>query len=322
MESTKQPVLAGGLLSKLGELFFKGMGNILDAAAEYEEEFGVLKQKTVLNLKDEKTGKDYTLTIKLSPVKDKEGKFWVEAETTAPDLDLSSINKKVFDLNKSKKDDFNNMVNKLLEEHNLKTQNNSSTESSQDIDSIIAQINEDFKDMVIESEDGSEVDLKVNGKVTKNNNKLLLEVSLSDGEEETDKETADIDFLSEDDGSILPIETIEDKIVDAINNLFQEEIEQQDSDEEDSDEVNSSTVIKSGTSIRFPTVVEATFIKSSKTGKVKLTSITASRNIDIEDALDIAYDVAEDTDFVDSLNDRPESYEIIETSRGYNVNKI
>lgn len=322
MESIKQPVLAGGLLSKLGELFFKGIGNILDAAAEYEEEFGVLKQKTVLNLKDEKTGKDYTLTIKLSPVKDKEGKFWVEAETTAPDLDVSSINEKVFDLNKSKKDDFNNMINKLLEEHNLKTQNSSSTEGSQDIDSIIEQINEDFKDMVIESEDGEEVDLKVNGKVTKNNNKLLLEVSLSDGEEETDKETADIDFLSEDDGSILPIETIEDKIVDAINNLFQEEIEQQDSDEEDSNEVNSSTVVRAATSIRFPAVVKATFIKFSKTGKVKLTSITASRNIDIEDALNIAYDVAEDADFADSLGSEPESYEIIETAKGYDVNKI
>lgn len=305
MESTKQPVLAGGLLDALSKIFFKGIENILDAAAEYEEEFGVLKQKTVLNLQDQSNGKVYTLTVKLSPVKDKDSFYYVEAETTAPGLDVSSINEKTLKIDKTTKEKFNEIINKLIEEHNLKIQNDENNEEdSQDIDSIIEQINKDLEDMVLESEDPDSPDYEVKGEVTKNNNKLLLKASLSDGQDETEEKTADIEFLDPDDGSILSIDEIEESIIDKINEMFQEETE----DANDQEETTASTIVR------------ATFIKSSKTNKVSLRAITAT--IDIEDALDIAYDVADDDDFANSLGSEPESYEIIETSKGYEVNKI
>lgn len=305
MESTKQPVLAGGLLDALSKIFFKGIENILDAAAEYEEEFGVLKQKTVLNLQDQSNGKVYTLTVKLSPVKDKDSFYYVEAETTAPGLDVSSINEKTLKIDKTTKEKFNEIINKLLEEHNLKIQNDENNEEdSQDIDSIIEQINKDLEDMVLESEDPDSPDYEVKGEVTKNNNKLLLKASLSDGQDETEEKTADIEFLDPDDGSILSIDEIEESIIDKINEMFQEETE----DADDQEETTASTIVR------------ATFIKSSKTNKISLRAITAT--IDIEDALDIAYDVADDDDFANSLGSEPESYEIIETAKGYDVNRI
>lgn len=303
----KEPVVAAGLLSKLGELFFKGLDKILDSAAQYEEEYGVLKQVSRIPIADQ-NGREYTLTIKLSPVRDKDSTYYVEADTNAPGFDVSSIDKKVFRLDKNTTEKFNKMIDDLIEKNNLEKQN-SSNKDSQDIDSIIEQINKDLEDMVLESEDPDSPDYEVKGEVTKNNNKLLLKASLSDGQDETEEKTADIEFLNPDDGSILPIDEIEESIIDKINEIFQEETE----DNEDEENSNQEETTAS-------TIVRATFIKSSKTNKVSLRAITAT--IDIEDALDIAYDVADDDDFADSLGNEPESYEIIETNEGYDVNRI
>ena len=108
----KQIIEGGSLLSSIVKLLFGGIDNILDSMAEYEEEMGVLKQINKILITDGNT--NYTLTVKIAPVRDKEGVFFVEAQTDAPKFDVSSINEKAMKLNNSTKDAFSKMISKLI----------------------------------------------------------------------------------------------------------------------------------------------------------------------------------------------------------------
>ena len=115
----KQTVQGGALLEALSKLFFKGLDNIFDAAVEYQKEMGVLKQVNKIPVKDAE-GNEYTLTIKLSPVKDKDGLFYIEVSSDAPSFSVSDdIDKKVIKLSKENEEEFKGVVNAILKANKL-----------------------------------------------------------------------------------------------------------------------------------------------------------------------------------------------------------
>ena len=115
----KQTVQGGALLEALSKLFFKGLDNIFDAAVEYQKEMGVLKQVNKIPVKDAE-GNEYTLTVKLSPVKDKDGLFYIEVSADAPGFSVSDdIDKKVIKLSKENEEEFKGVVNAILKANKL-----------------------------------------------------------------------------------------------------------------------------------------------------------------------------------------------------------
>ena len=67
--------------------------------------------------------------------------------------------------------------------------------------------------------------------------------------------------------------------------------------------------------------VRASFIKEGETGEVSITAINASTNI--KAAMDIIYDIVEDDDFVDQLEDDTEqSFEITDQDYDYDIGVI
>lgn len=117
--NNKQTVQGGAILDALSKLFFKGLDNIFDAAVQYEKEMGVLKQVNNITVKD-KAGNEYTVTIKLAPIKDKKDIFFVEVSSDAPNFAVSDdINKKAITISTESMKDFKKMVNDILKANNL-----------------------------------------------------------------------------------------------------------------------------------------------------------------------------------------------------------
>ena len=113
-----------GVLSNLVDLFFKGMGKILDYAAEYQEEMGVLKSITRIPVADA-DGEEYTFVVKLSPVRDKENTFYVESEVLDSEdkpvsgFNLDEINKKALLINRQNQSEFDKRIEQVLKKNKL-----------------------------------------------------------------------------------------------------------------------------------------------------------------------------------------------------------
>lgn len=123
---TTQPVEGGAVLDALSKMFFKGIGSILDSAAEYQKEMGVLKQVSKIPVIDAR-GDAYTLIVKLSPIKDKENIYYVEVECPGYDkFNGEDVDKHAFTINKSTSDDFDDLIRELLKSNGLKRTDKSS----------------------------------------------------------------------------------------------------------------------------------------------------------------------------------------------------
>lgn len=122
--STKQAVQGGVLLDALTRLLFNGLDGIFDAAAEYEKEMGVLKQINKIKVAD-KDGNDYTCIVKLAPVKDKDGVYYVEISCvdengrTATQYKFDGIDQSALKLDKSNKKEFKKWIADVLADNGL-----------------------------------------------------------------------------------------------------------------------------------------------------------------------------------------------------------
>lgn len=117
--SNKQKVEGGALLDAIASLFFKGLDNIFDAAVEYQKEMGVLKQVNKIKVADNE-GNEYTLTVKLSPIRDKQSVFFVEVECDAPDFNIpDEVNKKAYKIANDNKKEFSALIEKILTANKL-----------------------------------------------------------------------------------------------------------------------------------------------------------------------------------------------------------
>lgn len=119
MSNTTQDVKAAGALDAIFNLLFKGIDNILDGAVEYQNDMGKLKQVSKINVADS-DGNEYTLVVKLSPLKNKEEMFYVEVECPEfPNFKADKVNEKVLKINKNNKEEFNSIIDELLRDNKL-----------------------------------------------------------------------------------------------------------------------------------------------------------------------------------------------------------
>lgn len=321
-----------GLLGNLGDLLFKGLSGILDRATEYQEEYGVLKQVSHIRIVGNDSGNEYDLTIKLSPVKDREDIFYVEANTDAPGLDVTSINKKAIKLNKNTSDKFDEMITKLLNDHNMKVaeevdddsdeseDNNHSTlteDQVKQLDRILDDVQDEIDSLdrrvYINDADDSADDsssswtLAVDIYHEDANDYISVELNiirdLSTLDDAKYKETKDLIILNDDNQLISQTELLSD-----IKQLASDYTQAKHIDHDD-DGIFASSVI-----------VKATFVKCSETNQVELRAINAVSNF--EQAVNAIYDITSSTDFTDLLTNEPQSFEITDLGDGYDVNPI
>ena len=324
MENNMQPI-EGGIISSIAKLLFGGgLDKLLGEAAEYEEEMGVLKQVTRLTVEDPKTHDRYELKIKLSPVKDKESFFYVEAECDAPNLDLSSINDKAMKIDNSNIKDFNSKIDKLLTDNGLEPRYSKSKEGQ--IDETVGKGNgsKDYdketiakmQEQVDEARKWIENNPFIGTKETGNKNfVVMIKVELSDVNDSGSFSIVEtpFDITSGDEKSmdtvksnsydfIMNENTVSKFIINSVKNS-----------------VNTMMLDAGLKPSKGAKIAEATFIKN-KNGDIELTAIHASR--DIKAAMDAVYNIIEDDDFVDQLTEDAQSFAILDDGETYDIEDI
>jgi len=335
METTKQPVLAAGLLDSLINMFFKGLDKALTSAAEYEEEMGVLKQINRINLESLDGTEHYTLTIKLSPVKNKDNYYFVEAETDAPGLDVSSINEKTMKLDRSNMKQFSKMIDKLLQasnySHDMVADDEEGNEEGSEtagepadgqegegssnlrleaqVDELLEEVGTHFKEKppITQSAATGLVDIAVEFGDASNPQQIATKFSiLSDSAKVPAAGKYTLNALDED-GSVKSTDQFQGDVTQAII-----------------DYVNDTGVPELSKNLQFGKVTRtetfsATFVK--KEGIVSATSIKASTNI--RSAIETVNTLVEDADFADALEEGvPKSFDIAEQDDSYAIEPV
>lgn len=333
LETTKQPVEAAGLLASLAQMFFKGIGNALDKAAQYEEEMGVLKQTNNILIYD-KDENQYTLTIKLAPVKNKDSYYYVEATTNAPDLDVSSIDQKTMTINKSNINQFKRTIEALLENTGYSADlpedapeeepgqvigepvdKNDKPESSVKVDEN--EIQNLLDDAMDEFENAPQLATTSSNQTVRiivelemvDDNKCVLTltgVAVYDPNEEVmiASKTYDIEPIDSK-GNLKDFDDFIGEILLAIQDYAKSK---------------KLTNIERGR-VHSSTTIQASFIREKGSKDINLTAIKAS--CDIRSAMEVIYDLAEDDDFINSLDeDTEQAFAIVDNGEAYDIEPI
>lgn len=326
----KQIIEGGSLLSSIVALFFKGLDNILDSAAEYEEEMGVLKQVNHIALQDE-DGKQYELTIKLAPVRDKKGIYYVEASTDKPGFDVSSMNDIAVRLNNQTMKEFNAKVNELIEKNKLtvvKEEEKSDEETldehtvgepltDRQVQLLISEVQKKFKPTYVRwiaGEKKLEPPQLVTGtlKVELNGDadNQVCQVTISVTIDETK-----YGLSIEPDNTSTPLADVE-VMVKNIKLILNKYMQLNDLEEYDPNESADSSNPTNSSKI-----VDATLKKV--TGSTELTLMAINASCNIKAALDMLTDVVDDEEFINSFADDEErSIEITDLGDNYDVEEI
>lgn len=320
----QQKIEGASALNSIIQLFFKGIDKLLDSAAEYEEEMGVLKQVNKIPIQD-KNGNNYTLIVKLSPVKSKPGVFYVEVDNNnIPGLDTSSVDKKAFNIGNRTDRKFNQLLSDLLSEQgftsDLMTEpSDSQATSEESSDESLQESMEELEDQLEEKFEGEPLVVNYSDKGLAIINRTLIDddesgttckikLSVIDMEGKPIKECPDYEFeinMLNDSGEEISF--------DEFYLLVQSEIKNYMADHN----------LKTGSGrASFNSCVNATFVKHKDSDDIELTAITAS--CDIHSAWDIVEDVINDDSFFDYLlPDQPQSYQITEDDEGcYDIEPI
>lgn len=334
MSKSVQPVEGASLLSSLAGLFFKGLDNVLDRAAEYQEEMGVLKQVNRIPIETLDGNNTYTLTIKLSPVRGKDSYYFVEAETDAPGLDVSKINEKTMNIDKANSKQFRDLVDKLISSSNYSAEMDKSEDEDDSEAEVVGEPAEG------EEGKGSEGDVTAEGVVDEvikaakkwldnepvftslpgdqSSTPVLIKVDFKPADKSADIEVYATDVNEKRMDEFEPLDTnisIEvdnPSTEDAIEN-FKGEVEKK--IREFGSEYNFDRIVHS----RSNNVVSATFIKD-KDG-IGLTAVRASD--DINKTMDIIYDLMDSDDFVNQIDEGQEaSFQITEEDDDYDIESI
>lgn len=307
-ESTLQPVEGAGILSKIIDMFFKSLNKVFSEDPEYVEENGIVKQTNRITITDGE--KDYTFTLKLSPVKDKTDYYFIEASTDAPNLDLSSINKKAFKITRENAAEFKAILEKMITDskYSIKKVEQEQAEEEEvekdEVDKFIKAAEKWFnqKAIMAKTSDGEAVQIipSVERGDVLYSIEVIFDVVDKANKPVRCKELKDsIIDIKDEDGNMMDqdefLSILNDMIVDFadLNNY-----------------TNMQRVIKNSTIIR------ATFIKDNN--KVSLTAIKASN--DLEHTMDVIYDIIDSQDFANSLQEGQESsYTIEELDDEYKI---
>ena len=315
-----EKVEGAGLLEGIIQLLFGGLDKALSEAVDYQEEMGVLKQINRITIEDA-SGDQYVLTIKLSPVRDKQNLFYVEASTNAPNLDVSKLNGITLILDNSNINDFKKKIDNFLKNNKYSKQeaaeSDDSAEPNEDENSSSnddLQTEGDATALIEEAKAYYEQDQLLTSKAPIGLVYLRLEFKLKDksnciltitgeGSDESagsvvvDSENFTIN-LNDDEGKIKDFNQFNGDIMQCIqdyltNNGLSKNLRH--------GKLNASTLLK------------ASFTKQA--GKAKLKAVQAATQIESKSilaALDLFDDLAENEEFINRLEDNKDNVFLIE----------
>lgn len=317
MDSNKQPI-QGSILTTFINFLFGGIDKILDSAAEYEEEMGVLKQVSRIPLTD-KDGKQYELVIKLSPVRNKNGYFYVEASCDKPGFDVSLMNKVVVQLNNQTMKEFNSKVNEMIEKNKLAVAEVDESDKETSDDDAGPQLSEDQANRIVNEARRKFKPIKVRlvkaeqdaGYTNQIEGELVTDIELADDYQNC-VVTLSVDQISNDSNINIQSESATTQLSDPdslINKIKDFQTNYMEANGIEKWSANSSKV------------VDATLKKV--TGSTELTLMAINASCNIKAALDMLSDVVDDNEFIDSFADEEEkSIEITDLGDNYDVEEI
>ena len=320
----KTKIESASLLDQIKDLFFKGLDGLLGAAADYQNDMGKLKGVYNIPVKTA-DGKEHTVKISLSPIKDKDGIFYVEVESDA-DITTAGVNQKTFKIDKENKDAFNKVVDKLLKDNGLERVTADPEDTSQDgTDEEGESASDSFEDVAQDSgepsDDGSEFRLNVADdvnnaiytvvlKIYEDDKNLTLEI-----EGEAPK-PLDYSPFNRDDNKFESVDKMDRWVKNSLESFLDlNSLRLYPSDKKDGDE-------------EYEYMIEA-----SNRIEVSLEKITSSSGVDVNlvainagsvlgSALSTLESVVADDDFVDSMPEGVSSYSISEDNDEYDVQQI
>ena len=333
MEETKQ-LIKGGLLSDLAKLLFGKLDKVLTDEAKYEKELGVLKAIEDWGIQNKDTGEKHILTIKLAPVKDKEGVFYVEAYCKdLPDLKLPDINNKAIKLDTTTRDQFAELINKALSKQGYAITGTKpeSTDTSEEDEKDSPENESDEEELSAEEEMIQKLISDINELLSKK--KVFVKDSkgraiqlVIDVERGYRSEAADVTITGVDGSNTnhvqIPAETLTARVIDNSGNVrILTEFYEQGILKCIDKYIAENSLNKGTLQIAGSTIIKASLIREKGTDDINLTAISASTNI--KAAMDIIYDLSEDTDFIDQLPEGIEqSFEIVDDGDDYDIEQI
>lgn len=285
-------IVAAGALESIFKLLFKGLDKLFDEAAEYQNDMGVLKQVNKLTVT--KDAKEYTITVKLAPVKDRENIFYVEIDDGGcPGVDFSEYNEKPIKLDKDNKEEFKKFIYSILSKAGADPTNDQGDSQSSSYD-IECYKEAEYTDWF---ENGQEPSIiKVNVTETPVENKpgyvdLAIECNavqlMYDDHEVVEENISDI---KEED-----VEDVISKILDDTGLVV---VDESPGPESDDTLANSSNYID----------VSVDYIKAAN--EIKLNSIYA--NYDLSKASGLLDSLLNDDEFTEQLNEGPQCWHIVD----------
>lgn len=329
MDNTQVEVTSASLLEKLADLFFRGLGSIFDYAAEYEDDYGKLKSVTRIPVKDE-SGEDFTLVVKLSPIKDKEGMFYIELELQDSNKSKVSsfkgdpLNEKTIKLDKSNKASLDKELDKVLAKNKLvKVDPEDASENSQQEDEA--------------SEENGDIDEFDAVGIKDPNRKIHVICTRHPVEGQADKYTLTIEtdkhvdkpFSQE---TAMTADKVDERIQEWLewNDLMREEDSEEedtDSDEtidlsdEDLEEALNEDINETAASSKIRVTLRK--VTSAKEPYADLIAISASTpSLAPAAALNMLRAVVSDDEFFDQLDETDQSFEITDEGEDYDVQEI
>lgn len=285
---------SSGLLQQIANMLFKGIDALLDRASEYQEEMGVLKNITRIPVK--KDDEEFEVIIKLSPIENRDSTYYVEVESTGPEIDASDLNEKVVKLDKTTTKAFDNKINELLRKNNLEEIAPAKEDSEEDD----KYVKESYKYYFDKS--GQEIPIVFNVIWTKDFKEMAIDSIDTNGRDLKVTEINNGEFFPADKWEDLAIQFIDDNGLEMLEKgkygMFDE-----------MSDIHASTCIK----------VTLQKVTSATEPKLEISAITCSDAIRASEILD---ELSTSDEFMDMVTEIPTSLSIVETDEDFDIEEI
>lgn len=326
-----QSIQGGALLDALSKLLFKGIDNIFNTAVEYQKEMGVLKQINKIPVLDRLSNQEYELIVKLAPVKDKDGVYYVEIECPGyKKFKPGALHTNTIKLNNANDKEFTKLINKIIDSNNLErivtedegsdadkeSSNKSHTKTNDYVDTytfLFHKYDEDKTDCTVTAElskstDGSEISLVVTGD-PELAAKFVRKIDVEDPSSNQSDIGDALDNHLKQRCKLFVDESYKDEwldFVDYLNNIEESTSAKEDKSEEEQPATASINV-----------TLER-IVGSDDHEDINLVSINSS-SYPYRKALQIVETIVASDEFVDSMPEGVSTYNIIEEDDDYDI---
>ena len=302
----------GGALAEIFKLLFKGVDNLLGSAAEYQNDMGILKQVNTIPII--KKDKEYTIQVKLAPVKDREGLFYVEIDDGGSGLDFSKYDKKPVQLDTKNKEGFEKYIQQVIKDAGATILNTDDSGKKGKKEVIECYDVDDYMKWEENGQQGQEpdiIDVIKYESPSEESGKVNITLQCTARELKPSDERLLDDVLTD-----VPTNEVNNVILDILKTSKLITVESAKEEEEDVDQSAQETEM--GTPASSHVDVSLSYIKSSD--EVNLNAIYA--NYDVNEAMNALQQVIDNDEFIASLTEEPQSFRITDEGDDYDVTVI